>query len=285
MRIGKYKLTLLETGTFGLDGGAMFGIIPKPLWQKTNPADEKNRITLGARCLLLESETKKILVETGIGISWDEKFKDIYNVDFSNNTLLDSLRKKRVTEDEITDVILTHLHFDHTGGSTKKENGKYLPAFPNAKYHIQKKHFEWANNPSDKDIGSFVSYTFQPLREYGVLNFTNGDEYFDDEIQLLNINGHTFSQQMLKIADASNIFLFCGDLIPTMYHIPIPYVMGYDIQPLITVQEKEKFLNLAVEENWKLIFGHDHTNVGATVKKTEKGYIFDKPFKDLTNGN
>ena len=281
MKIGKYKLSLLETGTFGLDGGAMFGIIPKPLWQKTNPSDEKNRITLGARCLLLESESKKILVETGMGDAWDEKFMSIYKVDFSEHTLLKSLEKLKVKPEDITDVILTHLHFDHTGGSSKLENGKLVPTYPNAKYHVQKEHFEWALNPSDRDKGSFIPQTYMPLKEHGVLQLIEGNSFFDDEIEFLTINGHTFGQQMLKLTDSSNTYLFCGDLIPTMYHIPIPYVMGYDIQPLQTVKEKQKFLQLAVDESWKLIFGHDHMNSCATVKKTEKGFIFDDIIEEI----
>ena len=276
MQIGKYKLTLLNTGTFGLDGGAMFGIIPKPLWQKTNIPDEKNRITLGARCLLLESESRKILVETGMGDNWDEKFKSIYNVDFSENTLSKSLANCGINNEDITDVILTHLHFDHTGGSTQLEKEKFIPAFPNAKYHIQKQQLNWAQNPSTRDKGSFIPHTFMPLVKEGVLNFTEGDFHFDDEIQFLQINGHTISQQILKISDKSNTYLFCADLIPTMHHIPIPYVMGYDIQPLETVKEKQKYLQLAVEENWKLIFGHDSINACASVKLTEKGYLFDR---------
>ncbi len=281
MQIGKYKISTLNTGTFGLDGGAMFGIIPKPLWNKTNPADEKNRIQLGVRCLLLQSDSKKIIVDTGMGNNWDDKFISIYNVDQQKNNLIKSLDKKNIKPEEITDVILTHLHFDHTGGSTKLENGKLLPAFSNAKYHVQKKHYDWAINPSDKDRGSFIPTTFQPLFENGLLQFTNGEEYFDDEIQFLTINGHTFSQQMLKISDSSNTFLFCGDLIPTMYHIPIPYVMGYDIQPLETIKEQKKFLQQAVDENWKLIFEHDPVNVCATIQLTQKGFLFKESFKGL----
>ncbi len=146
---------------------------------------------------------------------------------------------------------------------------------------MQKKHFDWALNPSDRDKGSFISHTFLPLFENGVLEFTQENSYFDDEIQFLTINGHTIFQQMLKISDSSNTFLFCADLIPTMYHIPIPYVMGYDIQPLKTVEEKQKYLQLAVDESWKLIFGHDNTNNTATVKKTDKGFMFDKTFNEL----
>ncbi|MCB0743303.1 MAG: MBL fold metallo-hydrolase [Ignavibacteriae bacterium] len=281
MKIGKYNLTVLETGTFALDGGAMFGIIPKPLWQKTNLADEKNRITLGARCLLLETDNRKILVDTGLGKNWDEKFNSIYDVNHQNFDLIKSLDKKGINPSQITDVILTHLHFDHTGGSTKIENGKFVPTFQNAKYYVQQKHYDWAINPSDRDKGSFIGHTFQPLVDAGVLYFTKGDSFFDDEIQFLTINGHTIYQQMLKISDSSNTFLFCADLIPTMYHIPIPYVMGYDIQPLETVAEKQKILKSAVDENWKMIFEHDHTNVCATIHKTEKGFNFKEGFTEL----
>jgi glyoxylase-like metal-dependent hydrolase (beta-lactamase superfamily II) len=281
MKIGKYKLTLLNTGTFGLDGGAMFGIIPKPLWQKNTPADDKNRITLGARCLLLESDSKKILVETGIGDSWDEKFKVIYNVDFSENTLSQSLAGLGLKNEDITDVILTHLHFDHTGGSTKLENEKFIPSFPNAKFYVQKEQFNWAENPNNRDKGSFIPHTFMPLVKDGVLIFTEGNSHFDDEIQFFKINGHTIAQQILKISDESNTYLFCADLIPTMHHIPIPYIMGYDIQPLETVKEKQKYLHLALEEGWKLIFGHDNFNACASIKMTEKGYSFDRYSNEL----
>lgn len=276
MQIGKYKLTLLDSGTFGLDGGAMFGIIPKPLWEKTNPSDEKNRIKLAARCLLLESDVKKILVETGVGSLWDDKFRAIYNIDVSEKNLFKSLTEIGIQKDDITDVILSHLHFDHTGGSTLLENSKYVPAFPNAEYHIQKEHFNWAINPSERDKKSFIPNTFIPLQENGVLNLIDGPTICDDELELLIINGHTISQQILKLSDSSGTFLFCGDLIPTMNHIPVHYVMGYDIQPLETVKEKIKYLSLAVEENWKLIFGHDHLNACATVKSTDKGFAYDK---------
>jgi len=281
MKIGKYKINIIDTGAFALDGGAMFGVVPKPLWERTNPADEKNRIKLGARCLLLESETKKVLVDTGVGNTWDEKFNSIYGINQQQNDLISSLTKHKFEQSQITDVILTHLHFDHTGGSTKLENNKFVPTFTNAKYHVQKKHYEWAVNPSDRDKASFIPHTFNPLKEEGILNFIEGDSFFDDEIQFLTIHGHTFSQQMLKISDSSSTFLFCGDLIPTMYHIPIPYVMGYDIQPLVTIQEKKNFLQLAVDENWKLIFEHDYDNVCATVKKTDKGFLFDQMYEGL----
>jgi glyoxylase-like metal-dependent hydrolase (beta-lactamase superfamily II) len=250
----------------------MFGIIPKPLWQKTNPPDEANRIKLATRNLLLSNGNRKILIDTGMGDKWDEKSKNIYAVDQRSASLFDSLGKLNITSDEITDVILTHLHFDHTGGSTKIENDKLVPAFPGAKYYVQKKNYEWAIKPSERDKGSYIKDNFQPLMEEGVLNFIDGEEKFDDEIEFVIINGHTFAQQLIKISDTSNTIFYCGDLFPTTSHIPLPYVMGYDLQPLITVEEKKKILMKAIDENWKIFFEHDPETALATVLKDEKGF-------------
>jgi len=280
MKIGKYKLRVIESGFFALDGGAMFGIIPKALWQKTNPPDEVNRIKMSTRNLLLESDSKKILIDTGMGDKWDEKMKSIYDID-EKISMKSALEKVGLKHDDITDVILTHLHFDHTGGSTVPVNGKLEPAFSNAKYHVQKQNYEWAINPSDRDKGSYIKENFQPLFEDGVLNFINGNKKFDDEIEFFIINGHTFSQQMVKISDASNTFLFCADLIPTFAHIPLPYIMGYDLQPLVTLEEKKKYLKNALDENWKLFFGHDPEIAFATVKKIGEGYSVDKKFRSF----
>lgn len=271
MKIGKYNIRIINSGFLGLDGGAMFGIIPKVLWQKTNPPDDVNRIKLATRHLLLESSSKKIIIDVGMGTKWDEKLKKIYAVD-ENLSMTKALNDAGLKREDITDVILTHLHFDHAGGSTKSINSKYIPAFPNAKYHVQKEQFDWANNPSEKDKGSFVNDDFVPLAEEGVLKFINGNEQFDDEIQFLVTNGHTFGQQLVKISDSSNTVLQCADLVPTVSHIPVPYIMGYDVQPLITVREKNEIFPVAVEENWKLFFGHDPEIAFATVKQTDKGF-------------
>ena len=281
MKIGKYKLTVVNTGYFGLDGGAMFGIIPKTLWKNSNPPDEQNRIKLATRNLLLEDGSRKILVDTGMGNKWDNKSKYIYEIDQEEYSIEKSLRKLGLKPEDITDVILTHLHFDHTGGSTKPDNGKLVPAFPNATYHVQQKNYEWGINPSDRDRGSYIKDNFVPLKEAGVLKFINGEEMFDDEIQFLVVNGHTFSQQLLKISDSSNTILYCCDLLPTASHIPIPYVMGYDLQPLVTVAEKKKILPKAVDENWKLFFEHDPDYVLATVSQTEKGFKVNEKFSSL----
>ena len=272
MQIGKYKLTAIETGTFALDGGAMFGIIPKALWERSNPADEKNRITLGGRCLLLQSEKRNILIDTGIGNGWDEKFSKIYSLDFSNSFLAKSLKNAGLKREDITDVILTHLHFDHTGGAVLFNNGKPEPAFPKAQYYIQQKHFDWAKNPSFKDSGSFITNRFLPLAEEGVLKFTDEDFKLDDEISFIVSNGHTFSQQLVKISDGNNTLLYCGDLFPTSSHIPLPYVMGYDLQPVKTIEEKLSILPKAVDEDWLLFFEHDPFFAAGKVMKTEKGF-------------
>lgn len=281
MKVGKYQIDTVDTGTLGLDGGAMFGVIPKVLWQRTNPADEKNRITLGMRCLLLQSDSKKILVDTGVGDHWDNKISKIYRMDKSESELTRSLNKLGIKHEEITDVILTHMHFDHTGGATKFENDKMVPAFPNATYYIQKDHFNWAKNPSDRDKASFFPERFVPLAEEGVLKLIDGNEHFDDYIQFIVTNGHTFGHQMIKISDSSNTLLYCGDLMPTASHVPLPYIMGYDLQPLVTLDEKKKYLSEAVEENWKIIFEHDPYATTATIVKTEKGFVVNERYKDL----
>ncbi|RJP59019.1 MAG: MBL fold metallo-hydrolase [Ignavibacteriales bacterium] len=280
LKIGKYSIEEIKTGTFALDGGAMFGIIPKPLWDKTNPADDQNRIKLGARCLLLKSDSKKILIETGIGTGWDEKFKKIYDLDQSENDLYQSLKKKGIVPSDITDVILTHLHFDHVGGAVLQENSKFIPAFPNAKYHVQKEHFEYSLNSSDKDRGSFIKDRFLPLMEEGVLNTIDIDQ-FDDEISFIKVYGHTIAQQLVKMSDGNQTYLYVADLVPFYSQIPIVYLMGYDIQPLKTIEQKKKYLSLAVEEDWKLIFGHDPNIAMATVQKTDKGFTHKELFNEI----
>lgn len=280
MQIGKYLLKTVISGYFGLDGGAMFGIIPKPLWEKTNPADEQNRVTLATRNLLLISENRKILIDTGMGDKWDDKSKNIYRID-SNLSLENSLRNAGVQMNEITDIILTHLHFDHTGGSTKFENGKIVPTFTNAKYFVQKKNFEWAMNPSERDKGSYIKDNFVPLLQHGVLNLIDGEIDFDENISFRIINGHTFGQQMVKISDSNNTILYCADLLPFVSQIRIPYIMGYDLQPLVTVQEKKKYLKIAVDENWYFYFGHDPVYAMATVKRSDKGIVKDKTYANF----
>lgn len=279
MKIGKYLLYTINSSLFGLDGGAMFGIIPKPLWEKTNPADEVNRVALATRNLLLVSDSKKILIDTGMGNKWDEKSKAIYRID-DNLSIEGALKQKGFTPEEITDVILTHLHFDHTGGSTKYENEKLIPSFPNAQYYVQKQNFDWAINPSERDRGSYLKENFEPLAKEGILNLLTSNQ-FDENISFEIINGHTFGQQMIKISDGSTTLLYCADLLPFASHIRLPYIMAYDLQPLVTLAEKKKYLQQALDENWILFFEHDSENAAVTLKQSEKGIVQDKVYSDL----
>ena len=281
MKIGKYSVHIIDSGYVGLDGGAMFGIVPKPLWEITNPTDSANRIKLATRNLLLVSDSKKILIDTGMGKKWNEKNQEIYAIDQQTSSMEKSLSNLNIKPGEISDVILTHLHFDHTGGSTVIKDGKLEPAFPNATYYVQKQNYNWAINPSERDKGSYIKDNFVPLKEAGVLMQIEGEKQFDDEIDFIIVNGHTFGQQMIKLSDSSNTFLYCCDLIPTTSHIPIPYVMGYDLQPLVTVEEKKKILKTAVEENWKLFFEHDPETAYATLAATEKGIRIKEKFKSF----
>lgn len=270
MKIGKYEIYSIKSGMFRLDGGAMFGIVPKVLWNKLNPSDELNRINLSTRSLLLISDKRKILVDTGLGNKFDEKFKSIYAVE--NISIEDALKQKGFVSDEITDVLITHLHFDHTGGSTKFENGQIVPTFRNAKYYIQKSHFDWALNPSDKDKASFIKDDFLPIKEFNQIEFTDGNFKLDNEIEIILSSGHTPSQQHLKITDGKNTIFYCGDIIPTSAHIPYPYVMSYDLYPLITIEEKKKILPQAFEENWILFFEHDPFTSSVTIAEGKKGF-------------
>jgi glyoxylase-like metal-dependent hydrolase (beta-lactamase superfamily II) len=282
MKIGKYTIHVIETGIFSLDGGAMFGIIPKPIWEKEHIPDDKNRIKMSLRTLLLVSDNRKILVDTGMGNKWNDKLKSIYKIDNTSYTLEKSLLEKGFSKEEITDVFLTHLHFDHAGGATEVKNGKILPSFPNAKYYVQKNNLAWALNATERDKGSYIEDNFIPLVNEGVLNLLDKkDKYFDDELEIIVVNGHTNAQQLLRIFDTSQTLFYSGDLFPFASHIHLPAIMGYDLQPLITLQEKKEILPIAVEENWKIFFEHDFTTLAATVKKNDKGFGVDEIFKSI----
>lgn len=274
MKIGKYEIKSVLTGLFKLDGGAMFGVVPKVLWNKTNPADELNRIDLAMRSLLLVSDQRKILVDTGIGNKYDEKFKAIYAVE--NFSIDKALMDKDINTDLITDVVITHLHFDHTGGSTKYSINEIVPTFKNAKYYIQRQQFEWALNPSDKDRASFLKEDFLPIQDFNQLILTEGNLKIDDEIEILISNGHTPSQQLVKISDGKQTLLYCGDLVPTSSHISFSYVMSYDLHPLITIEEKKKIFPQAFEEKWILFFEHDPKIPAVTLKEGKRGFEVDQ---------
>lgn len=281
MQIGEYKLIVINSGYFKLDGGAMFGIIPRPLWEKTNPPDNLNRIKLTTRNLLLQGNGRNILIDTGMGNKWDEKSRSIYDIDQETVSIQSELLKIGLMPEDITDIVLTHLHFDHTGGSTKIENGELVPTFPSAKYYVQKQNLDWAMNSTEKDRGSYIRDNFIPLVEPRVLDLIHGNTKFDKNIEFIVVNGHTFGQQIIKISDTSNTLLYCGDMIPTASHIPLPYIMGYDLQPLVTLSEKKDLLHKAAEEKWMLFFEHDPETTMATVIKTDKGFKVEKKYNGL----
>ncbi|RPI18940.1 MAG: MBL fold metallo-hydrolase [Ignavibacteriae bacterium] len=273
MQIGEYKLHSIQTGLFRLDGGAMFGVVPKPLWSKTNPADEKNRIDMCMRALLLVSDNKRILIDNGIGHKTSEKFNEIYGIDHSEYILEKELFKLGILKEDITDVILTHLHFDHAGGSTYyDEEGNLQVTFPNAVHHLQKRHWEWANNPTERDKASFIPENFLLLEKKGNLKLIEGNKNFDDFVELHIINGHTPFQQMVKICDDSNTVLFAADLMPMASHVHIPYIMSYDLYPLTTLEEKKKYLPLASADEWLIFFEHDPFTEACTIGRNEKGF-------------
>ncbi len=266
LKIGDYEIIPLPTGIFGLDGGAMFGTVPKVLWQKSNPPDEQNRIPMEARSLLLKSKDKKIIVDCGNGSDFVQKygeklgskFSQMYNIDDSGPSLLKSLAAAQVRPDEVTDVILTHLHFDHAGGATKFELGQIVPAFPKAKYYLQKKNLETAQKPNLREKASYFPANFQPLLDAKVLNLLDGSkENILPFISVLTSDGHTQGQQMVKVSDGKTTLLYCADVVPTSSHVRTPWLMGYDLNPVLLMEEKTNYLGQAADQNWYLYFEHD----------------------------
>jgi glyoxylase-like metal-dependent hydrolase (beta-lactamase superfamily II) len=270
------KIHVIETGLFKLDGGAMFGVVPKTLWQKTNPADENNMCTWALRCLLIEDGKRLMLIDTGIGDKQSEKFFSHYHLQ-GNDTLIGSIRKAGFHEDDITDVILTHLHFDHCGGAiawnTQKDG--YRPVFKHAIYWSNAPHWQWATIPNAREKASFLAENILPIQESGQLKFVERTGSFSAEafpnIDLLFVDGHTDSMMIPHIKYKGKTIVFMADLLPSVGHIPLPYVMGYDTRPLITLEEKGRFLNTAATENFVLFLEHDSVNECCTLQHTEKG--------------
>jgi glyoxylase-like metal-dependent hydrolase (beta-lactamase superfamily II) len=272
MKIAGYNLYPILTSQFKLDGGAMFGIIPKTLWERKMPSDELNRIQMVTRSLLLVSDKKRILIDTGNGDKWQEKFKKIYEIDTKSVSLDSSLAEAGFTAEDITDVFCTHLHFDHIGGNTKIENGKIVPSFPNAKYWMSQVNWNVANSPSEKDQGSFMQDDWAVLAENDMINFVSGIEQFLPNIDIIISNGHTPGMMLPIISDTNNTLVYGADLIPTSAHIPLPWVMAYDVQPTVTIEEKKQFYNDAVDNNWMLFFEHDPDVVACTIQYDGKHY-------------
>lgn len=273
INIGAYTLTSIETGRFALDGGAMFGVVPKNLWSRTNPPDEENRIPMAMRALLIQGMGKNILVDTGMGEKYDEKSRKIYKLDNSGSSLLSSLTSVGVGVNDITDVIQTHLHFDHCGGSVSKTpDGTLIPTFPNAKHYVQKENLAWARKPTEKDRASYLKDDWEPLAAEGMLEEVDGEGELFPGIHLHIFHGHTKAQQLPRITDGTNHLFFCADLFPTKAHINIPYIMGYDNFPLTTLQEKKTNIPRMYEEKWRLFLEHDPDTVLVQLENTERGF-------------
>ena len=262
----------IETGNFKLDGGAMFGVVPKSIWQRTNPADANNMISMSMRCMLIEDGNQLTLIDTGLGSKQSDKFFGYYYL-FGDFSLESSLAKYGFHKDDITDVFLTHLHFDHCGGAIQwnKDKTSYEPAFKNARFWSQEDHWNWAIHPNAREKASFLKENILPIQESGQLNFVGSNAKEQLGFDVLYMDGHTEKQMLPKIHYKGKTLVFVADLLPTTGHIPLPYVMGYDTRPLLTIKEKEQFLNEAVENEYYLFFEHDAYTEICTLQQTEKG--------------
>jgi glyoxylase-like metal-dependent hydrolase (beta-lactamase superfamily II) len=266
------NLHTINTGLFKLDGGAMFGVVPKSLWQKTNPADDNNMCTWAMRCLLVEDGNRLILIDTGIGDKQSEKFFSHYYL-HGDDTLQKSLAAKGFSTDDITDVFLTHLHFDHVGGAVKRDGEKLIPAFKNATYWSNHAHWDWAVNPNEREKASFLSENILPIQQSGQLKFVDVSEQtpFMDDFSIRFVSGHTEAMMLPLIKYKGKQILYMADLLPSVGHLPIPYVMAYDMFPLTTMAERKLFFNEAVEKEYVLYLEHDSVNECCTLMQTEKG--------------
>lgn len=270
------KLHAIETGNFKLDGGAMFGVVPKSLWNKQNPADDNNMCTWAMRCLLVEDGDRLTLIDTGIGDKQDEKFFGYYDL-HNMQSLEQAIRKAGFGLDEVTDVFLTHLHFDHCGGAIqRRKNGEgFEPTFRNAKYWSNKLHWEWATKPNAREKASFLKENILPIEESGQLHFIEPHDWIRENalpgMDVLFVNGHTEAQMLPILSYKGEKIAFMGDLLASSYHVPLPWIMGYDMRPLLTLSEKEKFLPWAQENNVKLFFEHDAKVEMASLEKTDRG--------------
>ncbi len=288
LKIGDFEICPIPTGEFGLDGGAMFGTVPKVMWERSNPADERNRIAMEARGLLLKSKNRKILIDCGNGGDFVEKygaklgpkFAEMYNINPSGPSLLKSLKHFGVSPEDVTDVVLTHLHFDHCGGGTTVRDGQLAPTFPKANYYVQKKNLETAAAPNIREKASYFSANYESLVKNNVLKVIDGETSdFIPGFSVMISNGHTVGHQMVKVSDGTTTLLYCGDVVPTSSHVRLAWVMGYDLDPLKLIGEKERVLSMAADQGWYLFFEHDPYCDAATIKRDGKDFAVNERFE------
>lgn len=276
--VGRWRVHAIQAGGQKLDGGAMFGVVPKPLWERRVPADERNRIQLGMRCLLIEHDSGLILVDTGAGNKENEKFHDIYGVENRGENdatqLEDGLRDVRVHPSDVTLVINTHLHFDHAGGNTTRTaDGKIIPTFPNAKYVLQAGEFEYATHTNERTGASYFPHNFIPLRDSGQLQLVSGEAEIVRGISVLPTPGHVPYHQSVRIENEGEVAFYLGDLVPTSFHLPLPWIMGYDVEPLVTLETKRRILKRAADEEWVMVFEHDARVPWSRIEHDGKAYV------------
>jgi len=255
MKLGELEFHIVVAGRVLLDGGAMFGVIPRPLWEKKMAPDARNRITLSMNCLLIRADGKWILVETGAGDKMSPKLRDIYGLDAPR--LVDGLRSHDLQPEDIDVVVNTHLHFDHCGGNTRIEKDKVVPAFPNARYIVQRREYEHAMQPNERDRASYFAENFAPLEAAGMFSFLENDETVAPGVELVRVPGHTADMQCVKLAGGGKTAFLFADLVPTTAHLPLPWIMGYDLYPMTTLENKKRWIPAAAREGWLALFAHD----------------------------
>lgn len=276
LRLGRFELHEIRDGTFALDGGAMFGVVPRPLWEKKHPPDDRNRIELALRCLLIVDGKRRVLVDDGIGNRWSDKHRDIYKIDHSRFDLDRELARAGFTRADVTDVVLTHLHFDHAGGTVRVEDGAPALSFPRATYHLQRRNWMWAHHATEKDAGSFRPESFELLEKSGRLHLTEGQTELYPGIELFVSEGHTVGLQLVRVSDGDQSLVYCGDIIPTTSHLKPSWGMAYDLYPLTVVEEKKMLLAQAAEDGWILFFEHDPRVAACTVKEEAGEVVVDR---------
>ncbi len=278
MKIGKMRVDPVDCGRFKLDGGVIFGVVPRPLWEKAASADERNRIILALRAMLIRSDSRRVLVDTGVGDHMPEKLRDIYGLEEETCSVGRALAGAGLDCSEVTDVVLTHLHFDHAGGATAPGGGgAVVPVFANATYYVQEKQYRWALDPSERDRASYFREQFIPLEDAGVLRRLDGEQEIIPGVTVLPVDGHTPGQQLVKVASGGECLLYCADLIPTAAHIAVPWTMGYDLQPLVTLKEKKDILRCAAAGGWTLFYEHDPQIISSRVSETGKSFEIADP--------